>query len=165
MEPANPLAACRRPRAWVAARLALLVAAVSLACFIPFRYATDPPPVRGLYGYLFPLSGLIALTGMALAMRPGLAFRMPPAARAGAAALGVAWMATGVVCLSSLTAMMMKMPLPGLFATFHMLVQHVFLPLAVGGFALAPRATYAIFGFELAPVPRQTGTMPVPSEA
>jgi len=165
MEPVNPFAACRRPRAWVAARLALLAAAVSLACFVPFRYATDPPPFGGLYGYLFPLSGLIALVGIALAMRPGLVFRMPLAARAAVAGLGAAWMATGLFCLSSLTATTMTMPLPGLFATFHMLVQHVFITLAVGGFALAPGAVYRLFGFHLAPAREQTGSLPAAAEA
>jgi len=165
MEPVNPFAACRRPRAWVAARLALLAASVSLACFVPFRYATSPPPFGGLYGYLFPLSGLIALVGIALAMRPGLVFRMPLAARAAVAGLGAAWMATGLFCLSSLTATTMTMPLPGLFATFHMLVQHVFITLAVGGFALAPGAVYRLFGFDLSPAREQTGRLPAPAEA
>lgn len=165
MEPANPLAACRRPRAWVAARLVLLAMAVSLACYIPFRYLTQPPPFRGLYGFLFPLSALIALAGMTLAVRPGLVFRLPLTARAAVAALGAAWMATGLYCLSSLAVMTMTVPLPGLFATFHMLVQHVFLPLAVGGFALAPGGAYRLFGFELAPAPKPTGTRLVPAEA
>lgn len=165
MDPADPFAACRHPRAWVVARLVLLAAAVSLACYIPYKYATDPPSFRGLYGYLFPLSGLIALAGLALSVKPGLVFRMPLVARVVVAALGAAWMATGLLCLSMLTAMTARMPLAGGFATFHMLVQHVFLALAVGGFALAPGALYRLFGFDPAPAPKQAGRLPLPAEA
>lgn len=164
MEQSRPFGACRHPKAWTIARVAVLAAAASLACYIPYKYATHPPSMSGAYGFLFPLSTLIALAGIVLALRPGLAFRMPIASRVALAGLGAAWATTGLLCLSSLAATTAKMPLPGLFATFHMLVQHVFLTFAVGGFVLVPRAIYRLFGFELAQSPSEANLRSIATE-
>ena len=60
------------------------------------------------------------------------------------------WMVTGVICVPSLAEGVINSPLGGMFATFHMLVQHVFLSLSVLAFAFAPRAMARMMGV---PVP------------
>ena len=121
-------------------RVALFAAGASLALYIPYKYATELHAISGLYAYLFPLSGVLAVLGMALSVRPESACDCSGSMRVGAAALAGVWMATGVICAPLLVETIAKSPAGGLFATFHMLVQHVFLSLSVIAFAVAPRA-------------------------
>lgn len=136
-------------RSWSAYRWVMFLAAASLAVYIPYKYATQLHAIRGLYAFLFPLSAVLALGGMALALRPGLALRLPLLARAAVGALAAGWIATGVLCVPTLAKQVMASPWGGLFATFHMLVQHVVLSLLVAALALAPRALFRQMGLEL----------------
>ena len=65
-------------------RIALFVAAASLALYIPYKYATELHAISGLYAYLFPLSGVLAVFGMILAVRPQSACDCSTGVRAGA---------------------------------------------------------------------------------
>ena len=136
----NATATPNRPAiAWVIFRIALFAAAVSLAAYIPYKYATQLHTVTGMYAFLFPLSGVLAVAGIVLALRPRTACDCSPVTRAGVGVLAGAWMVTGVLCVSSLLEMIASSPAGGLFATFHMLAQHVFLSLSILAFALIPQ--------------------------
>ena len=143
----------KRSGSWLAFRAVMLVTAASLAIYIPYKYATQLHAIDGLYAVLFPLSSVLAIAGVALGVRPALAFRLPTPARAAVGAIAGSWLMTGVLCIPSLTETTLEAPAAGLFATFHMLAQHVVLSLAVSALVLAPRATYARFGVE-PPAPR-----------
>ena len=52
-------------------RVALFAAALSLAAYIPYKYATQLHAITGLYAFLFPLASVLAAAGMLLAMKPG----------------------------------------------------------------------------------------------
>lgn len=136
----------QQPTAWVIFRVALLAAAVSLGFYIPYKYATQLHAVQGLYAFLFPLSSVLVVLGIALSVRPELAFRIPGPGRAAVAALAAGWIATGMLCVPSLTKQAMSIPVAGLFATFHMLAQHVFLSLSVAALVVVPAAVFAQFG-------------------
>lgn len=138
---------CRKNRAaWTTFRVLLMLAAASLAGYIPYKYATQLHAIDGIYAFLFPLSGVLAMAGMALAARPELAFRIPLVGRAAIGALAAGWMATGMLCVKSLTTQVLVSPGAGLFASFHMATQHIFLSLAVAAIVLAPSAVWAQFG-------------------
>jgi len=119
-------------------RAALFAAAASLALYIPYKYATQLHAVNGLYAFLFPLSSLLALAGMVLAVRPAKACDCSATLRSGLAALSLLWLATGAMCAGTLTRAVLDDPLHGSIATLHMLLQHVFLSAALLAFASRP---------------------------
>lgn len=120
-------------------RAALFAAAASLAAYIPYKYLTQLHAIEGLYAFLFPLSALLAAAGLVAATRPGKACDCGVTMRTGVAALSVLWLATGVLCVGSLSDAVLEHPLHGSIATFHMLAQHVFLSLSLIAFAAMPR--------------------------
>lgn len=131
---------------WIAFRLVLFLTAASLGFYIPYQYATGLHAIAGPYAFLFPLSSILVVAGLVLGWKPEVVFRIPFAARAALVLLAAGWIATGLLCIPSLTEMTLESPLGGLFATFHMVAQHVVLSASVGALALSPRATYAWFG-------------------
>jgi hypothetical protein len=137
-------------------RWVIFLAAASLAGYIPFKYMTQPQAMTGLYGFLFPLSSVLATGGMLFAWRPGLVFRIPFFLRAPVGVIAAGWIGTGLLCIPSLTHSMLTSPFGGLFATFHMLAQHVVLSMALGSLVVAPRATYAHFGLPVPERPKDT---------
>jgi hypothetical protein len=120
-------------------RVALFAAAASLAAYIPYKYATQLHAVEGFYAVLFPLSGLLAAVGLAAAVKPARVCDCGVAMRSGIAALAVLWLATGVMCVGALTEAVLRDPLHGSIASFHMVAQHIFLSLALIAFATTPR--------------------------
>ena len=119
-------------------RIALFAAAVSLAAYIPFKYATQFHAMKGFYAFMFPFSAVLAVTGMALAVKPGVGCKLGVTARAALGSVSVLWLVTGLLCAPSLVA---KFPISvwgGAFAVFHMTVQHIFLSATVFAFAFAP---------------------------
>ena len=127
-------------------RIALFGAALSLAAYIPYKYATQLHAITGLYAFLFPLASVLAAAGIVLAMRPSKACDCSTVVRSGVGAVAALWMATGVLCMPSLMEATSALPASGMFATFHMLVQHVFLSLSILAFAFAPRTMAKILG-------------------
>ncbi len=127
-------------------RVALFAAAASLAAYIPYKYATQLHAFAGLYAFLFPLSALLAMAGMILAVTPAKACECGATMRSGAAVLSVLWLATGVMCVGTLIEAVIKHPLHGLIASFHMLAQHVFLSASLIAFALAPATMVRALG-------------------
>lgn len=127
-------------------RLVLLVAASTLAIYIPFKYLTQLHALTGLYAFLFPLSGLLAVGGLVLAVDPGRACSCSTEVRAGAGVLAVGWMATGLLCVPSLVETVRVAPMGGAIAFGHMLLQHIILSSAILAFAIAPRWSAALFG-------------------
>lgn len=127
-------------------RVLLFAAAASLAAYIPFKYATQLHAIAGMYAFLFPLSGLLAIAGMWLAVRPqsGCSCNIP--VRGGMSALALLWMGTGLLCVPSLTMSVLENPGAGLFAAFHMVAQHVFLSLSLLAFALVPQRMVRLLG-------------------
>ncbi len=130
---------------WLVYRFLLLAAAVSLAMYIPYKYATQLHAIDGLYFYLFPLSPIVAMAGIVLAYRPQFAFSMPLWIRSAVSLISVGWIATGVLCIPSLSQTVIAEPLRGFFATFHMTAQHIFLSLGVAFFMMAPLGVYKLF--------------------
>ena len=137
-------------------RVALFAAAASLAAYIPYKYATQLHAVSGFYAFLFPLSALLAVAGIVLAVKPGKACDCGTTIRSGVAALSVLWLATGAMCVGALTDAVMEHPLHGSIASFHMLVQHVFLSLALIAFTVRPGRMASALGIASAP-PRRAG--------
>ena len=119
-------------------RAALFAAAASLAAYIPYTYATQLHAISGIYAFLFPLSSLLAFAGMIFAVKPAKACDCGVTMRSGMAALSVLWLATGVMCVGTLTDAVTKDPLHGSIATFHMVTQHVFLSASLIAFAWMP---------------------------
>ena len=140
----------RRTLIWTIFRIALFASAVSLAAFVPYKYATQLHAITGIYAFLFPWAGVLAIAGIVLALRPRSACDCSVPMRAGIGSVAALWMVTGVICVPSLAEGVINSPLGGMFATFHMLVQHVFLSLSVLAFAFAPRAMARMMGV---PVP------------
>lgn len=128
-------------------RVALFAAAASLAVYIPYKYATQLHAVTGIYAFLFPLSALLAAAGIVLAVKPQRGCDCGVSMRAGVGALSALWLATGVLCVGSLTVAVMEHPMHGSIATFHMLVQHVFLSLSLIAFAFMPDRMAEMLGF------------------
>ena len=140
-----------RPLAWLF-RVALFAAAASLAAYIPYKYSTQLHAVSGLYAFLFPLSALLAVAGMIVAIKPAKACDCGATMRTGVAALSGLWLVTGMMCVGTLTQSVLEHPLHGSIATFHMLAQHVFLSLSLIAFAWAPQRMAKSLG--VAPTPR-----------
>jgi hypothetical protein len=132
-------------------RAALFAAATSLAAYIPYKYATQLHAVSGLYAFLFPLSALLAAAGIVVAVKPDKACDCGVTIRSGVAALSALWLATGVMCVGTLTNAIIEHPLHGSIATFHMLAQHVFLSLALIAFAWTPQRMARALGVDAAP--------------
>lgn len=127
-------------------RLALFAAAASLAAYIPFKYGTQLHAISGIYAVLFPLSAVLAVAGMILAVRPQKACDCSTALRGGLVSLSGLWLVTGLLCVSALAETTAAQPLRGSIATFHMIAQHVFLSLSLIAFAVAPRRMAAALG-------------------
>lgn len=142
-------------------RAVLFAAAASLAAYIPYKYATQLHAVEGFYAFLFPLSALLAVAGMIAAVKPAKACDCSVAMRSGVAALSVLWLATGVMCVGTLTEAVIEHPLQGSIASFHMVAQHVFLSLALLAFALMPARMAAALGVAR----REAQAQPVPGTA
>lgn len=149
----NPLQLSRSP-AWRATfRVALFVAAAWLALYIPFKYATQLHAISGLYAVAFPLSAILALAGIVVAWKPRTACDCSVPVRAGVGAVAVLWLVTGMLCVGSLADSIAANPLRGTFATFQMVVQHVFLSLTLLAFAFAPARMSRAFGAASGPAP------------
>lgn len=119
-------------------RAALFLAGASLAAYIPYKYATQLHATTGPYAFLFPLSGLLAIAGMWLAVKPQSTCDCSVPMRGGIGALSLLWMATGVQCARMLAVGVMDDPLLGSIAAFHMIAQHVFLSLSLLTFVFFP---------------------------
>lgn len=134
-------------------KVALLAAAVSLLGYIPYKYLTHPHAIKGLYAFLFPLSSVVAVAAIAFALFPQRMLQLPLSVRAGIGSIATVWIITGLLCVPTLAAQTLTAPAAGLFATFHMIVQHVFLSLSVVALVLAPHFNRAWLGdrFFLAP--------------
>lgn len=152
----------RRP-GWMVYRIGMFLAAASLAVYIPYKYATQLHAISGLYALLFPLSGILAILGMVYAVRPGLALRTPVVLRAIVGGLAVGWIATGALCIPSLTEQVVQSPGAGLFAVFHMSTQHIVLSFLVAALALAPQALYRQFGVPVPELATDTAEEPAPA--
>jgi len=142
--------------AWWAFRTALFASAASLAVYIGYKYATQLHALEGFYAFLFPLSSVLALAGIILAVKPMSACGCGVGIRAGVGAVGVLWLCTGLMCVPHLMEWVVKSPASGMFAVFHLLTQHVFLSLSLVAFAFAPQAMLAKFGIT-APVSKVSG--------
>ena len=129
-------------------RIALFLAAASLAAYIPFKYATSLHAISGLYAFMFPLSGILAIAGMAFAIKPTMACDCGGGLDSSVAGVSVLWGVTGMACTGSLFSMVMATPTAGLFATFHMLAQHIFLPASLLAFIFARSWMLNKLGFE-----------------
>lgn len=127
-----------RQRGALLFRLVLIAAGVSLAFYIPYKYTTQLHAITGMYAFLFPLSGMLAMAGIVLGIRPQTGCDCSVMMRAGFGGLAVLWLGTGLLCVPSLMEMTLQSPGGGLFAVFHMLTQHVVLSLSVLAFAFAP---------------------------
>jgi hypothetical protein len=128
---------------WLAFRVLLFVAGLSLVGYIAYRYSFYRPPDHGtVYGIIFPLSFVLAVAGMTLAFLPYALARLRGQAgnalRGGLSVYGGVWMATGLLCASSLAQGAVAAPLGGSVDMLHMLFQHVFLPASVVALAWAP---------------------------
>lgn len=139
-------------------RAALFLAAASLAAYIPYKYATQLHAVTGFYAFLFPLSALLAAAGIFAAVKPDKACDCGVTMRSGVAALSLLWLATGVMCVGSLTEAVIEHPMHGSIATFHMIAQHVFLSLMLLAIALAPQRMAKAMGVE--PAPQRQASVP-----
>lgn len=130
-------------------RAALFASAVTLALYIPYKYATQLHAISGLYAFLFPLSGLLAAAGLILAVKPEKACDCSLMTRSGLGVLSGLWLATGLMCVGSLNQTLIADPLHGSIATIHMLAQHVLLSLTLLAFAVAPQRMAAFFGSDV----------------
>lgn len=119
-------------------RIVLLASAASLAAYIPYKYATQLHAINGVYAFLFPLSGILAAAGLVFAMRPQMSCDCNAVTRSGLGALSLLWMATGLLCVSNMTRVLLADPVDGSIAFFHMGMQHVFLSLSLLAFAFMP---------------------------
>lgn len=122
----------------MAFRVALFAIATSLAGYIVVKYATSLHATEGLYALVFPFSGILALVGITFAVKPMTSCDCSLEFRAGITGLSVAWMATGMNCVSSLANTIAVSPGAGSFAAFQMVSQHLLLPIAILGFLYAP---------------------------
>lgn len=120
-------------------RVALFAAGFSMAAYVLYQYLGRPHATEGFYAVLFPLSSLLALAGMAFAIRPRSACGCSLGLRTGLGALSVVWIATGMMCLPMLIAWIGEAPARGAFGLFHMGAQHVFLSFSVMAFVFFPR--------------------------
>lgn len=123
-------------RLWTLFRALLFLSGLTLVSYVAYRYSLAQPPDHGsLYGKVFPLSLLLALLGMGLAVSPHLLDRVRGhagmACRGALTAFSGAWMVTGLACTRSLAAGVAEAPLRGTFDLLHMVSGHVYLPLGV----------------------------------
>lgn len=137
-------------RAWRFLSWTLFAAALSLAFYLPYRYAVRPPTMPSLYAFLLPLSAILVIVGITLALRPAFAFRMPVMVRAGIAAVAVLWFAAGMVCIPALVTKIVAAPAIGFLATLQMFMQHLFLSTVVGTFVAKPDQACVWFGLSAA---------------
>lgn len=130
-------------------RLGLVLTAVSLWVYIPYRYATRPPEFDGAlgigYAILFPLSALLAWWAFRAGLAPDRVSALGEGPRARGlrgilGGYGAAWLVMGLMCVPSLAALSAVSPAQGLFATLHMTAQHVFLGLVAVTSAWRPHA-------------------------
>ena len=120
-------------------RIALFASAVTLAIYIPYKYATQYHAMSGLYAFLFPLSIVLVLAGIVLAVKPQTSCNCGMVTRSGVASIAVVWIATGLLCAPLLLRMMEQSVWGGTIATIHMSVQHIFLSSVILAFAFAPQ--------------------------
>lgn len=136
-------------------RIVLGLTAVSLLAYVPYRYAVRPPGWEGvlgtLYALLFPIAALLAVAGLAAAVRPSVLRRLRGSGGAREAALrtGIGvyaglWVLMGLMCVPSLSALAETAPVKGLFSTVHMTAQHVFLGFAAVATTWRPAAAEAL---------------------
>lgn len=147
-----------RTRSLLGSALRILtgLAALSLVAYVPYRYATRPPGWEGFlgtgYALLFPLSLLLALGALRVAWRPrtlaGLDLEAgsvrTAALRWGIGIYAGLWVAMGLACLPSLTALAADSPVDGLFSTVHMSAQHVLLGFGAVAAAWRPSEAAAL---------------------
>ena len=119
-------------------RITLLAAALTLMVFIPFKYATQLHTISGIYAFIFPLSSILALAGIALAFKPRMSCDCSKMTRFGFGGVAVVWLANGLLCVPSLENLIAQNPWGGTIATIHMSVQHIFLSLVIIAFAVVP---------------------------
>jgi hypothetical protein len=161
----------------VVLRVAAGAAALSLFVYVPYRYAARPPEFGGFlgstYALLFPLSLVLAAAALRVAWRPGGLARLGSKRESGSGAwrwaiglYGGSWLAMGLMCVPSLTALADVSPIQGLFATVHMTAQHVFLGFGAVAAAVRPAALEAVLeGRRVAEVgveSRERGPSPEP---
>ena len=139
----------RKCRRWKAFRGLLFIAGLTLLAYIPYKMTNQPQAMVGLYGILFPSSSVLALAAMLYAWKPSLAHRTTLWVGVPMGLLAAGWLTTGLECIPTLTRAIMTHPLGGLFAAFHMSLQHVVLSFGLGTLVVAPRATYEFFGVPL----------------
>lgn len=128
---------------WMLLRGVLLLASLGLFAYIVFRYTLYLPPEHGsVYGKIFPLSALLAASGVALAVQPFLFRDLPGPGgtilRVGLTGVSGFWMATGLLCAHSLARGAMTAPLGGTFDLLHMVSDHVILPLGIMALVWVP---------------------------
>jgi hypothetical protein len=143
-------------RRWALFRALLFLSGLTLVGYVAYRYTLAQPPDHGsLYGKIFPLSLLLALTGISLAASPHLLTRLRGrpgmACRGALTAFGGAWMATGVACTRSLAAGVPEAPLGGTIDLLHMASGHVYLPVGVVALAWGSARVARWLGAEEAP--------------
>ena len=139
----------RKCRRWRVFRSLLFIAGLTLLAYVPYKMIHQPEAMVGLYGILFPSSAVLALAAMLYAWKPSLAHRTSLWLSLPMGLLAAGWLTTGFECIPTLTRAVMTHPLGGLFATFHMALQHVVVSIGLGTLVVAPRATYEFFGVPL----------------
>lgn len=140
---------------WMVFRWTMFLTAASLAVYIPYKYLTALHAIEGAYALLFPFSAVLALGGILLAAKPERAFRLPLAVRAPVTLIAAGWIYTGALCVPSLAQSILTHPFGGLFATFHMLAQHVVLSTLVGLLVAAPKTTFTWMGLPAPEAPME----------
>lgn len=128
----------RSIRRWRIVRLLLLIAATSLAVYMPFKAVTSFDRLEYIYGPWFLQGVVVAVAGLIFFWRPAIATRTPLLLRLGVGAAALLWMQTGLACTPSLLESLQASLLKGGFASFHMFAQHVFLSLGVALIMVAP---------------------------
>ncbi|MBW3536016.1 MAG: hypothetical protein KY453_12525 [Gemmatimonadetes bacterium] len=128
---------------WTQFRWLLGLSAAWLTGYAIYRYTLFNPPDHGtVYGIIFPLALVLAVTGFVLAWRPAALYREggwgAASLKVGLTGFGLVWMGTGVHCTLSFLEGIAAAPLGGTLDMIHMLSDHVFLPAAVVALAWAP---------------------------
>jgi hypothetical protein len=139
----------KRPLVGWIFRGTLMLAGVTLAIYIPYKYATQLHAISGLYAFLFPMSGLLAMAGIALAWKPTLGCSCGMPLRAGIGSISVLWLCTGLLCVSSLATGVMNDPVQGSIAVVHMVLQHILLTFGLLAFVLFPVRIVEWLGLEV----------------
>jgi hypothetical protein len=121
----------------------LFLASLGLFAYIVYRYTLYLPPDHGtVYGKIFPLSALLAASGIALAVQPFVFRDLRGVAgagiRFGLTGLSGFWMATGLLCTRTLARGVVAAPLGGAFDLLHMVSDHVVLPLGIVALVWVP---------------------------